>query len=168
MQESLSHCPNPECNQELHPIGNYSFGPSRLSMAIRKYIILVLATGGICINFLRFIPNDFLSPLLDSLNHIPPYALVLPVVIIFLASYFFPKTTVISCHHCGHQSEHLGRKIPALTPSNKTDLPVPKLSKLKVGESTKSAKTTSKRDRSFKRRQAARPRAHTPFARRRW
>ena len=80
------------CKRELNTAGNLIYGPSVWRDRIRLGAVLFL------------IPIALLFPVIGTF-----FFYIIPVVTVYLLTSFLPDVTRITCHHCGHRTEKLGR-----------------------------------------------------------
>lgn len=172
MPENFLRCKNPQCNRKLHPVGNFSYGSSSLAQAIRKYTLISISILAITSFFGAFLPSDWGGDFFHSIPLFLIYLYVIPVLIIFAATKLLPKTTVVTCHHCGHQKEYTEKIItaaplpkaidttpPALKPNEVVDI-----SKIDPSDPNNDLTKRRRGRRSFQRAESA---VHTPFMRKR-
>ena len=81
-----------KCKRELNTAGNVIYGPSVWRDRIRLGAVLFL------------IPIALLFPVIGTF-----FFYIIPVVTVYLLTSFLPNVTRITCHHCGHRTEKLGR-----------------------------------------------------------
>lgn len=108
-------CCNPECSKSLHPIGNVAYGNSRLTRHLRRYTLITLP--------LQWLLGSFLVHSLINL----PFVLFGPIFIIYLLTTCFPKTTLVTCHYCGHKKESIGRSVTPPVITHKKDVEAPNI-----------------------------------------
>ena len=108
---SLS-CSNPCCKAPLNPIGNVTYGSSRFAQATRHYTLIGLPV--FCIILACF-----------GIPAILPQFTIGPVILIYVITAMLPKTTLVTCHHCGHKKEAIGRTVirPLITHTGKVEAP---------------------------------------------
>ena len=95
-ENQYQYCP--QCQQELSPVGNFSYGPSRFTEVSRN--ILHIAIPAITI---------FVTMILGLLSYV--IYLTVPLILCYIIICKLPKTTKIHCHHCGYKKEMLGNHV---------------------------------------------------------
>lgn len=101
-----------KCSRLLDTIGNVSYGNARLSWAIRKWtLILVGSFSAIALLLSFFIKPDTPGAFILSLPLFWYGYYGILIIPIFLLTTLIPNTTKISCHHCGHFEEKVGKAV---------------------------------------------------------
>lgn len=112
-------CSNPCCKAPLHPIGNVTYGSSRFAQATRRYTLIGLPV--ICIILVCF-----------GIPPILPQFTIGPVILVYVITAMIPKTTLVTCHHCGVKKESIGRSVTHPLVTHTKDVEAPNIQVLPV------------------------------------
>ena len=117
-----------KCHGDLHPIGNLSYGPSRITSGLRKAALIGLVLPACLIPVLGII------------------CYIIPVSLVYCITACFPKTTKINCHHCGHKEEVTGKMANLTGDINNPTVNAPHLAKTEVHDHSKIRPNSDGRD----------------------
>ena len=87
----------PQCEQELSPVGNFSYGRSKFTESAHNILHITIPAVAIIV---------IVMGLLALFVYI-----IIPFILLYIALSLIPKTTKIHCHHCGYKRELIGNHL---------------------------------------------------------